>query len=168
MIASNGLHDRVKKKNTKGKVSAVDDRSNDENSKHLEEGESGKQLPSTDGMVQYTTKCKLCEQRGHKCFINLKAIKATKGSPACFECNHWRLKCSHAARPKKGEGPDNEQEVAQAPKRRKKPIQVPAGQPGQVSGEAGEEVLYGYISRLTNFFSLGNLGPDILKKAGEL
>lgn len=91
-------------------------------------------LPTTDGMEANPTKCSICEQRGHVCHVN---PKATKAIAACFECNHWRLKCSLASpRTKKAEA---DEEVA-APKeqglakRRKRPTQVSAGQPGQFAG----------------------------------
>jgi hypothetical protein len=93
-----------------------------------------KSLPATDGMEQNITKCLLCVQRKHGCHVNPKATK--KAAAACFECNHWRIKCSLTpARAKKVE---DEEEVSkeQVPKRRKKPTQVPAGQPGQLNGES--------------------------------
>jgi len=101
------------------------------------EGESAKPpkkdkaLPSTEGMEVFPTKCTKCALRKHGgCHVNPKPSK--KNLSACFECNHWKQKCSHSLpRGKKGE---DEEDVA--PKRRKKlPIQVPAGQPGQFSGE---------------------------------
>jgi hypothetical protein len=95
-----------------------------------------KSLPNTEGMDLCPTKCEKCESRKHGCHVN---PKATKAAAACFECNHWRLKCSLAAgrtiAAKKGE---DEEEVVmkdQAPKRRKKPTQVPAGQPGQLTSK---------------------------------
>jgi hypothetical protein len=87
-------------------------------------------LPSVVGMEPNPTKCTLCEQRGHVCCVN---PKATKAAAACFECNHWRLKCSLApARTKKAEEDEAAASKELAPKRRKKPTQVPAGQPGQL------------------------------------
>ncbi|KAF8814961.1 hypothetical protein BYT27DRAFT_7219071 [Phlegmacium glaucopus] len=38
--------------------------------------------------------CVMCIQRGHICHHN---PKATNLLAACFECNHWKLKCSLAA-----------------------------------------------------------------------
>jgi hypothetical protein len=138
----------TKKKGKKAVVSENYVRSDDESEKESakpREGESAKLrkpptleiLPTTDGMELSPTKCALCDQRGHACHVNAKI----KSPAACFECNHWRLKCSLAPpRTKKGEAADhNEDDVAapkeQGPKRRKKPTQVPAGQPGQFSGE---------------------------------
>jgi hypothetical protein len=140
------------KKKGKGKA---DERSEHEESEKESakprEGEPAKlrkpPLPNTEGMEQSPTRCFLCEQRGHACYVN---PKATKTAAACFECNHWRLKCSLAPiRAKKGEAPVEEEEVAASkesapkepapkepvPKRRKKPTQVPAGQPGQLTSE---------------------------------
>jgi len=100
-----------------------------------------KSLPATDGMEQNITKCLLCVQRNHGCHVNPKATK--KAAAACFECNHWRIKCSLTPtrakkreddRAKKGEDED-EVSKEQVPKRRKKPTQVPAGQPGQFNRE---------------------------------
>jgi hypothetical protein len=103
--------------------------------------------PSTDGMERCPTKCTKCATRNHGCHVNPKPMKKTSASAACFECNHWRLKCSLATRTpaaKKGEdaakkGEDEEEGTLKEPppKRqvRKKPIQVPAGQPGQYTGK---------------------------------
>ena len=52
-----------------------------------------KSLPLTDGLEPSPTKCTICERRGRVCHVN---PKATKAAAACFECNHWRLKCSLA------------------------------------------------------------------------
>jgi hypothetical protein len=97
-----------------------------------------KSLPSTEGMELSPIKCTPCEPRGHGCHVN---PKATKAAAACFECNHWRIKCSLAptrTNAKKGEDEDELAPTKEpAPKRRyyKKPTQIPAGQPGQFSGE---------------------------------
>jgi hypothetical protein len=97
-------------------------------------------LPSTDGMERCLIKCSKCATRKHGCHVNPKTTKAA--AAACFECNHWRLKCSLApTRTKKGEdeeeGPLKEQvPKEQVPKRRyyRKPNQVPPGQSGQFTG----------------------------------
>jgi len=118
------------------------------------EGES-KSLPNTEGMELCPKKCLKCESRKHGCHIN---PKATKAAAACFECNHWRLKCSLSAtraNAKKGEeeaptranaakkGEDEEEGALKEqapppppPRRRRKPIQVPAAQP------TGEPIFY--------------------------
>ena len=115
-------------------------------------------LPSTDGMDKRLSRCQSCEQRGHGCHVNPKASTLVA---ACFECNHWKQKCSHAPnRRRRGEVPaqqpqnddeestvevgksplEIEQERAEdqpAPKPRqprKKPTQIPAGKPGQYGG----------------------------------
>ena len=102
-------------------------------------------FPATDGMEPSPTKCTLCEKRGHVCHVNPKVTKAA----ACFECNHWRLKCSlTTSRAKRSEAVASEsnedEEVAaskeQTPKRRKKPTQVPAGRPGQFSRDLSADV----------------------------
>ncbi|KAF8816190.1 hypothetical protein BYT27DRAFT_7248499 [Phlegmacium glaucopus] len=117
-----------------------------------------KPLPSTLGMDQCPTPCLLCEQRGHLCHSN---PKATSTQAACFECSHWKLKCSLAPPhgKKKAETPaqpnGNIEEVPQeTPKKpsksknkghaRRKPTQIPAGQPGQ--------------------YGAATLAPKILKK----
>ncbi|KAF8809992.1 hypothetical protein BYT27DRAFT_7092814 [Phlegmacium glaucopus] len=114
-----------------------------------------KPLPSTAGMVQCPTPCLLCEQRGHLCHSN---PKATSAQAACFECNHWNVKCSLAPpRAKKGEAPAQPngnvekvpEETAEKPSKKKgqarrKPTQIPAGQPGQ--------------------YGAATLAPEILKK----
>ena len=91
--------------------------------------------PSTEGMERCPTKCTKCASRKHGCHVN---PKATKSGAACFECNHWRLKCSHAAtRAVTAKRVDEEEEGASKdpgapPKRRnKKTNLVPAGQTGQ-------------------------------------
>ena len=121
-----------------------------------------KPLPNTDGMERNLTKCTLCIQRGHLCHVNPKALKAA----ACFECNHWRVKCSLTppgpSRAKKTEAadPSVEEEVA-APRRRRKPTQVPAGQSGQFGG-AFKVPFFGRCELI--FSSLASLNPEILKK----
>jgi hypothetical protein len=121
-------------------------------------------LPTTDGMETSPTRCTLCENRGHVCHVN---PKATKAAAACFECNHWRVKCSLATRGKKGEAPAEEEEAAASKeptivvKRRKKPAQVPAGQPGQISCEV---LLFLLMSGLIFFSLADSLAPDIFKK----
>ena len=139
------------------------------------EGVESKSLPNTDGMERCPVKCSKCLSRKHGCHIN---PKATKSIAACFECNHWRLKCSLAANhanAKKGEeeapprataakkGEEeapNEEEVAvkvPAPRRRKKPVQVPAAQP------IGEPIFD--IFDMADIFSLADdLAPEVLKK----
>jgi hypothetical protein len=132
----------LKKKTTKAAISDEPVRFEHEDESEKESAkprkptttEESKSLPAMDGMELNPTKCALCESRSHGCHVN---PRATKAAAACFECNHWRLKCSLAStRSKKGE---DEEEVAaskeQAPKRRKKPNQVPAGQSGQFSGK---------------------------------
>lgn len=112
----------------KGKTKAqISDEDRDES-----EGETKlKPLPPTDGMGVHQTKCTLCRQRGHSCHVN---PKATKASAACFECNHWKIKCSFApSRAKKGEASTELNDKEEAPKKQKKPTQVPAGQAGQFS-----------------------------------
>lgn len=103
-------------------------------------------LPPTDGMDHHLTPCSLCEQRGHVCHIN---PKTSSPKAACFECNHWKVKCSLAApRVKKGEalaepnddGDEVPQETAEKPAKkrghsRRKPTKIPAGQPGQYDGK---------------------------------
>ncbi|KAF8798750.1 hypothetical protein BYT27DRAFT_7264614 [Phlegmacium glaucopus] len=54
---------------------------------------ASKPLPPTNGMETNSSKCKICSQRGHGCHIN---PRATNALAACFECNHWKLKCSLA------------------------------------------------------------------------
>jgi hypothetical protein len=153
----------VTKKKGKAKISDEVVRSEHEDS----EGESAKPrkpLPNTDGMELNVTKCALCTQRGHLCHVNPKALKAA----ACFECNHWRVKCSLTppgpSRTKKSEpaNPPVEEDVA-ATKRRRKPTQVPAGQPGQFGGA----VLY-FLLMSTNILFTSFLGPRDFQKVGEL
>jgi hypothetical protein len=138
-------HESVKVKQRKAATDAT--------KSHNAEGVDTKSLPNTEGMERCPTKCSKCATRKHGCHVN---PKATKAAAACFECNHWRLKCSLAAtranakkgedeaptraNAKKGEDEaptranaakaDDEEEAAPPPKRRKKPTQVPAGQPG--------------------------------------
>jgi len=143
MVASGLSKKKTKATNLDDVVrSDPEDESEKESTKPRDPGESGRprkppaeeprSLPTTDGMERNTTKCTLCENRGHVCHVN---PKATKAAAACFECNHWRLKCSLApARTKKGED-EEEPSKDQPPKRRRKPAQVPAGQPGQLSCE---------------------------------
>ena len=111
------------------------------------EGADSKSLPSTEGMDKCPTKCAKCSSRKHGCHVN---PKATKPGAACFECNHWRLKCSistirgNAA--KKGEDEEEGPSLptaAPAPRRRytKKPIPVPAAQPApQPAPSTGEHI----------------------------
>ena len=86
-------------------------------------------LPIVDGMERNLRKCTLCEQRSHSCYVN---SKATRPTAACFECYHWRVKCSFApVRAKRGEVTaernDKQEEVAVLTnKRRKKPTQAGA------------------------------------------
>ena len=156
------------RKKGKAKAAVLDDRSDrDESEKELaksrkptaDKGEAN--LPTTEGMEINPTKCALCEHRGHVCHVNPKATKAA----ACFECNHWRLKCSLApTRTKKAE----EEEVAASKepaivvKRRKKPTQVPAGHPGQIGCEFLTFFLPTHL--LISFALADSLAPDILKK----
>ena len=105
-----------------------------------------KSLPNTEEMEKCPTKCSKCASRKHGCHVN---PKATKVGAACFECNHWRIKCSLAAtNAKKGEdkaptradaaNKDEDEEEGLRfgpPKQRRKPIQAPAGQPGPSTGE---------------------------------
>ena len=98
-----------------------------------------KSLPATDGMELSPTKCSLCEHRGHGCHVNPKATKKGVAAAACFECNHWRLKCTLAPnRTKKGdeEEPKKKKKVPEGedeePKKKKKTAQVPgASQPSK-------------------------------------
>jgi hypothetical protein len=92
---------------------------------------SRKPLPSTDGMEVHPSKCKMCQQRGHSCHVNPKAVKA---AAACFECNHWRLKCSFSPlRNKKVEGSAEVHD--EETKKRKKPTLIPAVHAGNCPGE---------------------------------
>jgi hypothetical protein len=128
----------------------------------------GVDVPSMEGMELCATKCTLCASRKHGCHVN---PKANKSPAACFECNHWRLKCSHAATRAKneGDGPVKEpgpkrrkkgDDEGEGPKRRKKPIQVPAGQPAQI---IGEQLLN--FSDMAYILSLAeSLAPDVLTK----
>ena len=125
------------KKKDKAKAAGSDElvRSDDDSDKETTKPRkpTDPKLPTTAGMEASPTKCTLCEQRGHVCHVN---PKATKAAAACFECNHWRLKCSLApTRGKKGDAPaEEEEEVAPVitVKRRKKLTQVPAGQKSTV------------------------------------
>lgn len=122
-------------------------------------------LPSTEGMEQNPTKCSLCDSRNHGCYVNPNVNpKTNKAAAACFECNHWRLKCSLAAtRTKKGEDKgDDEEEVVvlkEPPpkKQRKKPAQVPAGQSGQLGGRLAAFLLTSTDIRTSIHYRL--LGP---------
>lgn len=115
-------------------------------------------LPSTEGMELHATKCSKCALRKHGgCHVNPKASK--KAATACFECNHWKQKCSHApTRTKKGE--DEEEAPPKESKRRRKPTQVPPGQPGQFIGECRST-----CSDIVYIFSLAeSFAPEIMKK----
>jgi hypothetical protein len=68
------------------------------------EGESDKNLQakqkpqcpplSTAGLDQHLHKCMMCDQCGHGCHTNLKAMGPLS---ACFQCYNWKLGCSLAA-----------------------------------------------------------------------
>jgi hypothetical protein len=124
----------------------------------------GEEDPNTEGMELCPTKCSKCTSRKHGCHINPKAAKKT--SAACFECNHWRLKCSLAPpRVKKGE--DEEEGILKEPVKRqgrKKPIQVPAGQPGQYTGKHVLLVDFSDISDI--YLTSRSLVPGVCEKIG--
>jgi transcription termination factor NusB len=144
----------------------LDDESEKESAKPRKPtADESKSLPAMDGMELNPTKCSLCDSRSHGCHVN---PKATKAAAACFECNHWRLKCSLASnRGKKGE--DEEDAAAskeQAPKRRRKPNQVPAGQSGQFSSKL-TYIFANVIQRqliFNNSFTTDTLAPEVLKR----
>ncbi|KAF8800753.1 hypothetical protein BYT27DRAFT_7216767 [Phlegmacium glaucopus] len=66
---------------------------------------ASKPLPPTNGMETNSSKCKICSQCGHGCHVN---PRATNALATCFECNHWKLKCSLA-------GPRVEKQAEPAP-----------------------------------------------------
>ncbi|KAF8799291.1 hypothetical protein BYT27DRAFT_7217923 [Phlegmacium glaucopus] len=72
-----------------------------EEPKALQQARGSRPLPSTVGMDENIPKCTMCTQRGHICHHN---PKATNLLTACFECNHWKLKCLLAAPQVKKQG----------------------------------------------------------------
>jgi len=65
-------------------------------------------LPIIPGLERNLTKCRICAQRNHVCYVNPRATSLTA---ACYECNFWKLKCSRCPG-RSGEKPES---VAAAP-----------------------------------------------------
>ena len=105
-----------KAKKKRGKLSPDCEESESEGDskpKNLKAWARVKSLAAADGLGESPTICTMCKHRGHVCHVNPKATK--KATAACFECNHWRLKCSLSpSRGKKGEAlpEQNDEEIA--------------------------------------------------------
>lgn len=97
----------------------------DRNDSDVESAKPRMPLPCTNRMALNSIKCTTCEQRSHACHVNPKTIKALA---ACFECHHWRVKCSLSpARIRKGQAAvelNAKQEEEIAPKRYRKSTQA--------------------------------------------
>lgn len=82
----------------------------------------------TDEMKEWDPKCERCEAGQHACHVN---PNRPGPNSACFECNSCKVRCSRVGKEDKTDG--------DVPKKksggiRKKPIAVPAGEPGQSAG----------------------------------
>jgi len=91
-------------------------------------------LPSTDHLDAHDPKCVRCQKADHGCHVHPSAT-------ACFECNHWKVRCS-LVKADKVEGEPEDPDATSGPKKRtggsrKKPVGVPAGEPGQFGGKFG-------------------------------
>lgn len=134
----------------KGKQTAKPSRAKPISPEFVEDEEEAKSvppstsLPPTDGLEEHAPGCERCERNQRRCHIN---PNGTSAAAACFECNHYKVRCSLVpTRADRGEGEPgpsrssakDEPEGAVGPKKprgtRKKPTGVPAGVPGQYGG----------------------------------
>jgi len=91
-----------------------------------------KTLPPTDDFEEHDPKCNRCHKIQHGCHVNPNGTSAA--ATACFECNHYKVRCSLVPGPSRSSAKD-ESEVPKKPRGgRKKLIVVPAGEPGQYGG----------------------------------